>query len=347
MRNAEKFMRELKPQHSGKHLYLGPSIQRRDLLAVAHQPGGYRFLDVRESSGEAVLQGSFGIARLVPGISIHTAAVTDLCSLRSETEVESGLKIVMVVDGLTELSYGHHQLALGPAGGRCSAVALALRGREAFSRNWARGRTERKLVISLSPEWLDNSFGADDSRFAERIRAFTGQHLALQEWQASPRAQMLAREVIALPALNHLPAGLHCAYQTARCLEIAIEALDAIGRRTTLPDTAQAHRQLLGRRLCEVLNTPEAAALSLAEIARRVGSNPVTLQEIAREALGMTVFEYLREQALQRARRALTQGQSVAAAAALAGYASQSNFATAFKRRFGLTPRALRAGSAA
>jgi AraC-like DNA-binding protein len=57
----------------------------------------------------------------------------------------------------------------------------------------------------------------------------------------------------------------------------------------------------------------------------------------------MGVFEHLRCLRLERARLALERGEvAIAEAAFLAGYASPANFATAFKRRFGLTPTDVR-----
>jgi AraC-like DNA-binding protein len=48
---------------------------------------------------------------------------------------------------------------------------------------------------------------------------------------------------------------------------------------------------------------------------------------------------------LLRARQALEQeGRSVGEAADIAGYTSAANFATAFKRHFGITPRQCREG---
>ena len=58
----------------------------------------------------------------------------------------------------------------------------------------------------------------------------------------------------------------------------------------------------------------------------------------------MTVFEYQRGRRLQLAREALErEGASVNEAAWRAGYNSPANFATAFKRHFGITPRQVRA----
>jgi AraC-like DNA-binding protein len=54
----------------------------------------------------------------------------------------------------------------------------------------------------------------------------------------------------------------------------------------------------------------------------------------------MTVFDYLRRARLLRARQALErEGRSIIEAAAIAGYTSPANFATAYRRRFGITPR--------
>jgi len=85
--------------------------------------------------------------------------------------------------------------------------------------------------------------------------------------------------------------------------------------------------------------------MSLAEIGRQVGSNVSTLQKQFRAAHGLTVFDYLRRGRLLRARHALErEGRSIVEAAGIAGYTSPANFATAYKRQFGLTPRQSRSG---
>jgi AraC-like DNA-binding protein len=62
-------------------------------------------------------------------------------------------------------------------------------------------------------------------------------------------------------------------------------------------------------------------------------------------AHGTTVFHYIRTQRLEQARLALESGDvSIAQAAYVAGYTSAANFSTAFKRRFGFTPKQSRQG---
>ena len=82
---------------------------------------------------------------------------------------------------------------------------------------------------------------------------------------------------------------------------------------------------------------------ALIELAHRVGTNQVRLGREFQAYLGMTIFEYLREQRLVRAQELLTttdrQIQQIAEAI---GFKRAGDFATAFKLRFGMTPREYR-----
>lgn len=84
---------------------------------------------------------------------------------------------------------------------------------------------------------------------------------------------------------------------------------------------------------------------SLAQIAAKVGTHERRLSRAFRANTGKTVFEFLREARLSRAQRLLAQSPlSVQQIAAEVGFPNPANFATAFRRRFGMTPRAARLG---
>nr|WP_264081281.1 helix-turn-helix transcriptional regulator [Pectobacterium versatile] len=89
-----------------------------------------------------------------------------------------------------------------------------------------------------------------------------------------------------------------------------------------------------------LLNSGEADDWSLDRIAKSSGINVTSLQKSFRQMTNMTVFEYQRGRKLEDARRALERNSvTVGQAASLAGYNSAANFATAFKRKFGMTPK--------
>jgi AraC-like DNA-binding protein len=133
-------------------------------------------------------------------------------------------------------------------------------------------------------------------------------------------------------------------YLESRAIELAAEALHVMSGVEAVPQLRQREQKRINI-VRDLLESGTADDLSLDEIARRAGSNASTLQTQFRAAFGTTVFEYLRRTRLTRARIALErEGCSIVEAAGIAGYTSPANFATAYKRQFGITPRQSRAG---
>lgn len=77
----------------------------------------------------------------------------------------------------------------------------------------------------------------------------------------------------------------------------------------------------------------------LEELAKAVGTHEKRLLKIFRERLSTTVFAYVREARLTKARELLgNQALSIESISAAVGFSSAANFATAFKAREGNTP---------
>ncbi|WP_110968416.1 response regulator transcription factor [Pseudomonas huaxiensis] len=84
--------------------------------------------------------------------------------------------------------------------------------------------------------------------------------------------------------------------------------------------------------------TPE-----LAELAAAVGTNTKRLNEAFRNCVGITVFEYLREERMKEACMLLTKTAiSIQDIAIEIGFTGGANFSTAFKDRYGVSPRDFR-----
>jgi len=85
---------------------------------------------------------------------------------------------------------------------------------------------------------------------------------------------------------------------------------------------------------------------SLLALARHVGLNDFKLKRGFRQVFGTTVFGYVRDQRMARARQLLEQQRlNVTEVAGAVGYANPSQFAAAFKRKFGVNPASYRAES--
>jgi len=80
---------------------------------------------------------------------------------------------------------------------------------------------------------------------------------------------------------------------------------------------------------------------SLLNLARQVGLNDYKLKYGFRRVFGTTAFGYLWNYRMDQARQLLVDGGlSVKEVATLVGYSKQSNFAAAFRKKFGSTPKA-------
>lgn len=117
---------------------------------------------------------------------------------------------------------------------------------------------------------------------------------------------------------------------------------------TQTDDTASPRARVTADRALDLLQRArdhlEAHLTSppdLPHLARHIGTNRTTLQQLFQTHLGLSIFAYLREQRLQRARHLIDDGADrVDLIASQVGYANGRDLSRAFKQRFGLTPSA-------
>ncbi|MBW7901754.1 MAG: helix-turn-helix transcriptional regulator [Rhodocyclaceae bacterium] len=325
-----------------------PVVRCGDLLAQSAANGGvYRLLDPDLAPEMPALLGHCRTDRLRPGLSVHCTDVRDLHDLITQSEQGESLRVVLVLDGEVDVSFGPRRLDLGAQrAGRvrqAQAAFVALREPELFVRRARRGKRERKVSVTFSREWLAEAC-ADDERAHAGLAGLLERHLTIERWTPTPRAVALAEQLIHPPPQ---PPLLHRLYLESRAIELAAEALRGLTGATAPRSAAplRPREQLRIEAVRELLDSGGADGLSLVEIAHRAGSNVSSLQRQFRAAFGMTVFDYLRRGRLLAARHALEmEGCSIVEAACRAGYTNPANFATAYRRQFGITPRQSRAG---
>lgn len=277
-----------------------------------------------------------------PGLSLLLGNESACEASVGQSVVEDGLRIVLVLEGSIDVSYGGRRLQLAAgrgAAGWLDAAMVTMLEPEPCRRVVAPGETAQRVSIGLRRPWLEQSLGDLPGAFA----LSTARHLDIRSWQACAQARVLAAQLIHPPPL---PEHLRGMYLESRAIELVIDALTQAAPAPIPARPAPALRPAVHRRMLELkawLGENASAPLSIAQIARQMNTTSTTLQRHFRLAHGMPLFEYLQQERLRQARRALErEGISVGEAAALAGYANQSSFATAFKRLFGLSPRQVR-----
>lgn len=184
------------------------------------------------------------------------------------------------------------------------------------------GGWRERLPVSLADEWENSAASAMVWQVPEFL--LSGLRYAQQPGPHAASRQLML-EGIMLQLLGY-----------------ALNLCQPATQKRGLPVTGEYQRLELIRRLLE--QTPEKA-YTLNELARRAAMSPSSLRCKFRHAYGCTVFDYLRDCRLARARRYLMEGYSVQQAAWMSGYQHATNFATAFRRRYGCSPGELRDAS--
>ncbi len=319
-------------------------VRCSDLATMASSVGhGYRCVRPTAADAGPAFHGTVDLTEVRPGLIVHSTDIENLQRVTTEMTLSPRLTVVLALAGQTSVSFGDRPLQLNMDGGcgkRATAdgAIVSLARPEDFVRSAQAGFRERKVCVSVGPDWLTSS-GLCEQGDAEPVLEFADRHLSMLQWRPSAKAAALAEQLINPPRMTSLMRRL---YVEARALEVLSEAFAAIegsGSALATPRNRPQDERLM-REVGVFLDTADPDALSLVDVARHFGTNPSSLQQKFRQTFGMTVFAYIRSQRLQRARLALERdGISVALAADIAGYASAANFATAYRRAFGLTPK--------
>ncbi len=81
---------------------------------------------------------------------------------------------------------------------------------------------------------------------------------------------------------------------------------------------------------------------TIEELAKRVGINQQKLKAGFKKIYGQTIYRYLRNARLERARYLILEDKgSIREIAQMVGYSNQSHFARRFKEKFGVLPKEL------
>lgn len=304
-------------------------------------PSAFRISAKGVGPDDIAIEGLFRRDKLRPGLSLHVSDARERHGFVTQSVLPQSLSCIFFLKGEVGLTVGERDFAVGASGARPPRGFILCHTEPALFRRQSRdGQHVRHVVVTLTPEWLDlEGLALIEDRRAALSRS--REQLYSRFWSVSPRLETLLEQAIAPP---ELVAPLRSLYLESRAIDIVTESLAA------LSGGDPAARQVLGRR--DELHLTRAIAfvdanidqpLTLDAIAREAGVSPSVLQRLFHARHDSAVFEFIRGRKLERACEALAMRRvSVAEAAAIAGYTSAANFATAFKRRYGLSPSALR-----
>jgi len=290
----------------------------------------------RLSHGDPLFRGAFWHRELRRGLHVHASDVVEVEDFTAISSQRAGLSCIFLIDGDVAIQVGERRFEFHGTGNVREGLVIPSARSEEF-RRISRGHQKlRHLVISVSPEWLDRD-GLETMSDRRLASDLVDDHLAGQTWKTTPRLAELVQRILA-PA--QAPSSLRDLLIESAAVEIIAEALGASTHQDEreAPTLLTAHDRSRLRRAEEYI-AGHSGVLLVEDIAREAGTSGSGLQRLFKAAHGTSVVEHIRQTRLEQAHRALAQDRvSIQEASTLAGYGNAANFATAFKRQFGLSP---------
>ncbi|TWT10162.1 helix-turn-helix domain-containing protein [Reyranella sp. CPCC 100927] len=308
-----------------------------DYHAVAER-FGYRYRRIVsapqacEANDDCVLSaGLLDIDEVQPGLVITRSDVVQIHDVNAEAEMMPGLMVGVVLAGRSEGWLDGSGLVSVQSG---QALAMRIDRPLTFNGNTPLpGMRQRMFFVFARPEWL--AIHDLHDRPPPNMQAGA----SLKQWMPSLRLGSLVEEAMRADRADPLKR----LRQEAVALELLAEAIRQFTPALTRDSGLRPHEHMRMQRVRERLMAAPEADYTLASLARDAGVSTSVLKDHFQRAFGQSVFECLRHLRLDRARQGLLdEGWTVAQAAYHAGYRHPTNFATAFRRRFGAAPNTIR-----
>ena len=208
------------------------------------------------------------------------------------------------------------------------------------------GQHEQSVTLLCNAEFLGNRFSDIEEELPSYIRDFLAGQIEDSRQVTMPLRADMARAAAALLACE-LSGSLRNLFAEAKAhelLALSMQAVIDMGSASERKESGltpsevekvnRARKQLED----EFLDPPK-----IADLAREVGLNEAKLMRAFKQIFGATIFEFAQQLRMELAKKLIeTSELSVTEIALEVGYEYSSNFTTAFKRHFGITPKAAR-----
>ncbi|CZF82945.1 HTH-type transcriptional activator RhaS [Grimontia celer] len=287
---------------------------------------------------KALLEGNFVAYQYGDGIAMHGGTSMELHDSNIVSSAPSSLILTLLLEG--QLSFGYDELQFElDANVTPKAVLVNLARPAHFRRAIRKGNPVRKINVMFKPDWVRER--ADKHSEMLRLLSTHQAHIKIhvnekvltianklveagtpetfgEKLAVESLIHQLALHVLSELEMSEMQTGENAVSETARRLDPTVE-------------------NIVG-----YIETQLQQPLTLESLASEFAISVSKLQRLFKANLDLTVQGYVRQRRLEIARQQLERGLvGITEAAYEAGYQHPSNFTAAFRREFGVSPKAL------
>jgi AraC-like DNA-binding protein len=285
------------------------------------------------------------IINLEPGfqavLSDLTCREESVLSMQSDSSLKFHFRIEgeneMEIDHSHESSVEHHTMG----------VLLHPDGLDKQEHYFA-GQHELSVALICEPRFLSHRFASLAKSLPTALANYVNENKAEFYANRFPiRTDMVTAANAMLATL--LEGTLRRHYLEAKALELLTLSFVTIiehEKNTDNPERGLSQRDIdRMHKAREILEANYIDSPTIGALAREIGVNEAKLMHAFKQLFGQTIFDYTQNLRMDKAKELLeTTERSITEIAFDVGYEYSSNFTTAFKRRFSITPSAARDG---
>ena len=208
------------------------------------------------------------------------------------------------------------------------------------------GEHEQSVTLCCQPDFILERFRTSGDELPKMLQSCLEGDAGQPIFASTTLSVQMAAAVRALIE-NEFERDFRRVFAEAKALELLLLSLVAL---------SESERRLeighipLGKRdservetVREILDRDYLEPPSITQLAREVAVNDAKLMHLFKQQVGETIFNYSQRLKMEHAKRMLEETEeSITEIAFEVGYEYSSNFTTAFKRHFGITPKAAR-----
>jgi len=301
---------------------------------------GYKNSSVESQESNVIVTGDVCFKQLPSGIDLHYIEATENNDGQSTAELSACLSINMLLSGEVDFSLDNHRYQIKVEDKPILFIST-IDNNQLFTRHFHKNNQVKKVNITVDKAWLFARCSTSIQR--QEIENLFQQQQSVFQWSKSEKIVVLVELLLNQMNRSSLRELLEVEQLTFQIFSLCFQLLTDTIKQKEFPKVdstlyATSSNCTFEDRIELLLDKN----LSLNDIAQNLGASISTLQRYFKSKHQLPLKEYIRNQKLEYARRAiLFEKLTIGEAAYSAGYNHVSNFNSAFKKYFSMTPSEL------
>lgn len=286
-----------------------------------------------------LMSGEFRFHTFAGGLSMHASHATELQDSDSALELPPGLSFNLIFGGVVDFSFGGKQYRMQHQNQAdrtlASCTSIVNNRDEILTRHMAKDVQVEKLNVFVEKKWLLARCHTEAEQ--AEVNALLGKQ-GVYHWSPSQQAVKLAFNLLKIEDNGSLHENLELELHTIKLLTALIRELRQATRETR-PFTIEEEKFSYHNSLKTDLDKTLSSCHTINDVAEALNMSPRTLQRKFKELYQIPASNYIKQRRMDFAKKALLLDDlSIGEASFRAGYNHPSNFVSAFKKLYGLTP---------